>query len=127
MLVTDPYSDNLINVTGWDLDHLAELLITLREAIAGAPDTGRSLTREEVSVLLTSEAVPGLPDDRRTWWTDDAAVKVAVERLGAVVDEALYQRDLPLAMKALYRSSAELPAPLAAAYDRYIRELDERP
>jgi hypothetical protein len=118
MLINDPHSDRKIDVTGWDLDYLAEQVTNVRQDLM--LEAERELTEDEKIALDYPVEHPVWTDDprseldeRTTYW-------------GAIYDEAIYQRDLHVALVKLGKELT-LTMREQAAYDRYVRELDESP
>jgi hypothetical protein len=120
MLINDPTADAQIDVTGWDLDHLAELITTVRQdRLVGAD---RELTEDESEALGLTYAETGMPT---VWTTEMHRVAEAADHWGQVIDEAIFQRDLPRAMAA-HTEGRALNALEQAAWDTYLREVISR-
>jgi hypothetical protein len=112
-LIDDPRSDGQIDVTGWDLDALNEILIDLNyQAHHGSPS----------DYILTDDQIEALSLPTSLWTLDHPRVNEALARLVEIVEEARYQRDLPRAMDALH-GGRPLSVDLAAAYERYIADI----
>lgn len=118
MLITDPDSDARIDTTGWDLDHLREHLGNLALDIAVGSD--RPLSDDE-DALLDMHHATGLPGVQ--WTTRHRAVVETVSHLLPIVQEAIFQRELPRAIEAL-SAGRPLTMPQEEAYRDYLREMD---
>jgi hypothetical protein len=126
MLIEDPRAHAKIDVTGWDLDHLADLLGTLRgdqmiEAHRDATDEEiAALTSDDIEGLLRTGVYPA------SFLICDEAIVKATERLGEIVHAALDQRDLPRALAKLSdeNNREELTASERVAYANYVDSLD---
>jgi hypothetical protein len=119
MIVNDPSSDAQIDVTGWDLDYLNVIIGNLRwDLLAGVE---RELTDDETEALSLTFADTGLST---VWGTEHRRVREAADYWGAIVDEAIFQRDLPKAMARKAAGGQLLPHEWLA-YDRYQRDIAE--
>lgn len=121
-MTADPYADQEIDTTGWDLNALAEHIRTVR--MDQAARNPRPLTADEIEAL--THPVLGLCEGWETVeaWTMDGTVVRAVERLGAVVDEAIFQRDLNSAVRKLCsRDAPALTEAESRAFDDYLRDM----
>lgn len=119
MIIHDPRTNKEIDVTGWDLDKLAQIIAGVREAIE--TDPGGNLTDVEVEALSGPYGLPEI-EPVAAWDYDAPEVADAVERYGEIVREAIFQRDLVTALEGLSTNRA-LTGPERAAYDEYVREL----
>lgn len=120
-LINDPRGPGEIDVTGWELDRLAETLMTLRSDMRDGAD--RPLSGDEEDALVGETPWGLLPGPTvGGWWTSDALVEIATDRLSEVVEEARYQRDLPRALDAKAQGRT-LTLPEQEAYDRYVADI----
>lgn len=114
--VDNPTTAARVDTTGWNLDYLATHLTNV--SFDASQGNNRPLTADEVDALSGTDA--GLPDDGEDdWWTSDLEVAAAADRLGSIVAEAVYQRDLGEALAALHDDRL-LTGPQRAAYEQYI-------
>jgi hypothetical protein len=118
MLINDPQGTGTVDVTGWDLDELAEVLLTLRQTLLYGSPSDYVLSADEVSALGGD---PGLRDGWGEWTGDQPRVTEALARVTLLVEEARLQRDLPGALEAL-AAGQELSTRQREVYDLYLRE-----
>jgi hypothetical protein len=121
MEIYDPMTAEKIDVTGWDLDRMHETLVSLLWTI-NHDQADRELTPAEADAVTGAGYLP--PPNGRGYWTLDEDVRETAARLSQIVDEAIYQRDLPAAMEAL-AAGQELTLRQRWAYDHYVGEVSE--
>jgi hypothetical protein len=118
MLINDPARNAKIDVTGWDLDFLAdEITKVQQDALVGSD---RLLTLTEAVAILEPGTYPEYP-----LYVDDPWVLAQADRWGEIIAEAIFQRDLPLAMAAKI-SGREMNIREQTAWETYLREIVER-
>lgn len=116
IIVPDPTADAVVKLDLEDLDFLNEQIVTMRQdRLVGAD---RPLTFDETDALDYNGTLLAEIDEP---WLLDHGVSVRLDYFSQILDEAIYQRDLPRA-QAKKAAGQDLNALERAAWERHIRE-----
>jgi hypothetical protein len=117
--VMDPYTNSEVDITGWDLDFLAEVAGQVWADHRYGND--RELTQDEIDALDLCVETTGIPGQQGIWTTQSMIVAVAADRLATLIHAATQERDLSEFWSATQRGE-EPSARAKFAYQAYVAE-----
>lgn len=125
-LINDPRTDQVIDVTGWNLDDLDDILTDLHadqqlEGVLGDYE----LEPAQLDAIAGPYGIDLSQPRPRGYYVFDADVREATDRYREIVEEAIFVRDRDAALAAL-AAGQPLTAAQGVAYDRYIQSISEQ-